>query len=282
MRLTKLEKIELNSSLEQAFESWRKDKDNIDLRNEFLLKTEALIDIVIRPFKENKTSASYEDLRQDGYIGVLSSMEKICELSYEKGFLYKKILSYIRKQVLLSLDSSDLIKLESALFTSLYKLKKFQSGFKEQFGRPATRIEIEENSGIPKSAIKTLSIYYNLETLEKVTDILVPSFSEFGDNIALDGFNYSENETEHNNSLIEQENSLSSILKSEKENLIKSELEKLPKVEKFIFLSKYGAFGFERMTISEISTRSKMSIPKVFSIQKKIEESLKKNIKSIY
>ncbi len=277
MRLTKQTKMELNSKLEETFEAWKHDRDNVNLRNDIIMQSSALVDIVIRPFKENKTSMSYDDLKQEGFLSIINSLDKIADLGYEKGFLYKKILSYVRKQIFSCLDSSDLIKLESSLYTNLYKLKAFQKDFQEKIGRSATNAEILENTTIPKSALNTLSYYFDLSSGNKIPDILIPSFSEFGDNIALDDFNFGD-ESSENQSLIQQKNPLSFLLERENSHIILKEIDQLPSHEKNIFLSKYGAFGVEKKSVAEISQQHKTSIPKVYAIQKKVESLLRKKV----
>ncbi len=277
MRLTKQTKMELNSKLEKTFEAWKHDRDNVNLRNDIIMQSSALVDIVIRPFKENKTSMSYDDLKQEGFLSIINSLDKIADLGYEKGFLYKKILSYVRKQIFSCLDSSDLIKLESSLYTNLYKLKAFQKDFQEKIGRSATNAEILENTTIPKSALNTLSYYFDLSSGNKIPDILIPSFSEFGDNIALDDFNFGD-ESSENQSLIQQKNPLSFLLERENSHIILKEIDQLPSHEKNIFLSKYGAFGVEKKSVAEISQQHKTSIPKVYAIQKKVESLLRKKV----
>ncbi len=277
MRLTKQTKMELNSKLEKTFEAWKHDRDNVNLRNDIIMQSSALVDIVIRPFKENKTSMSYDDLKQEGFLSIINSLDKIADLGYEKGFLYKKILSYVRKQIFSCLDSSDLIKLESSLYTNLYKLKAFQKDFQEKIGRSATNAEILENTTIPKSALNTLSYYFDLSSGNKIPDILIPSFSEFGDNIALDDFNFGD-ESSENQSLIQQKNPLSFLLERENSHIILKEIDQLPSHEKNIFLSKYGAFGVEKKSVAEISQQHKTSIPKVYAIQKKVELLLRKKV----
>jgi RNA polymerase sigma factor (sigma-70 family) len=280
MRLTKQTKMELNSKLEETFEAWKLDRDNVNLRNDIVMQSSALVDIVIRPFRENKTSMSYDDLKQEGFLSIINSLDKIADLGYEKGFLYKKILSYIRKQIFSCLDSSDLIKLESSLYTNLYKLKAFQKDFQEKIGRAATNAEILENTTIPKSALNTLSYYFDLSSGNKIPDILIPSFSEFGDNIALDDFNFGD-ESSENQSLIQQKNPLSFLLERENSHIILKEIEMLPNDERNIFLSKYGAFGVDKKSVVEISHQHKTSIPKVYAIQKKVESLLRKKVATL-
>jgi RNA polymerase sigma factor (sigma-70 family) len=272
--------MELNSKLEETFEAWKLDRDNVNLRNDIVMQSSALVDIVIRPFRENKTSMSYDDLKQEGFLSIINSLDKIADLGYEKGFLYKKILSYIRKQIFSCLDSSDLIKLESSLYTNLYKLKAFQKDFQEKIGRAATNAEILENTTIPKSALNTLSYYFDLSSGNKIPDILIPSFSEFGDNIALDDFNFGD-ESSENQSLIQQKNPLSFLLERENSHIILKEIEMLPNDERNIFLSKYGAFGVDKKSVVEISHQHKTSIPKVYAIQKKVESLLRKKVATL-
>lgn len=278
MRLNRETKMELNAKLEETFEAWKADKDNIDLRNDIMMQSSALVDIVIRPFQENKTAMSYDDLKQEGFLAVANSLDKIAELGYDKGFFYKRLLSYIRKQVLLCLDSSDLIKLESSLFTNLYKLKKFQKDFYSKMGRHASHTEILENTTIPRSALNTLSYYFDTSSGTKIPDILIPSFSEFGDNIALSDFNFTEEVVHENQSLIQQKTPLSFCLEKENSSIILKVINSLPTEEKEIYLSKYGAFGATKKSVVEVSEEYKTSIPKVYAIQKKVENLLKKKV----
>ncbi len=210
--------------------------------------------LVVSMARKYSANGNFDDLVQEGLIGLLKAIEKY---DPNLGWKFSTFATWwIRDEIMrFILKNSNDYKIPVNLTKKLFKLQQYQRQFYHLTGREPTDEELMQLSGYDKKIIKFYRKYMfvNDISLEEVTET----------------FNTGD------------ENLEDYLLKNMLEKRLAEAIEQLSEEEKKVINLKYALVGEERYTYSKIAEVLNISRKKVKQIEEKALNKIKKYLEIV-
>jgi len=237
----------------------RKDNGDIEAYNRLVNSNLRLV-VGIAKHYVNK-GMSFEDLIQEGNLGLLKAVEKF---DYTKGFKFSTYATWwIRQSITRGLaDYSRTIRIPVHADEDIKKMKRFEAQYNNYAGTGPTEEEIA------KEIDKTVEQVRHLKRVSQaIMSLEAPVGIEDSDSILMDFIADDENMEE------------SVIKKMDRDNLRNIINTKLPARESVVILCRFGLYNDKEMTLEEVGTLFGVTRERIRQIEAKALKKLRNYLK---